>query len=527
MTTLAEEHENTYGIDPQIYHRRKSIHAVLCLSLVIIVMAVSSLNVAIPSIVKALDAGSSEMLWIMEAYALVFAGVLLPAGALGDRYGRKKMLLIGLAIFSSMALIAGFSSGPGQLIAARAVMGIGAALIMPATLSIITNVFPPHERGKAIATWAGFAGAGGALGPLLSGLVLRWVGEKHWGAVFFINIPLALVLIGLVWYLVPDSKDPSGHSIDPIGAAISVVALTALVFGVIEAPHWGWLSPGVLGAFALAIGAGLAFLAIEYRAAHPMLDPRLFRYRGFSMGALTITAAFMCMFGMYLLLAQYLQFVKGFTPLDSAVRTLPAAVVMVLVAPRSPIVARRLGMKNLIRLGFTLIAVGFYGFSTLGVESPYWHLVIFLVIMSAGMAMCMAPTSATIVSSLPLAKAGVGSAVNDLTREVGGAIGIAVLGSLMTTKYTAHMKGALAPFDAQIPAAARGPVIDSIQGALAVAKNAPAQFAEPLRDAAKHGFVRGFHLAMLVAMGVALAAMLIISSLIPNRPPLGESHAAG
>ena len=522
---MSDPVENTYGIDPDIFHRRRKILAVMCISLVIIVMAVSSLNVAIPSIVKALDAGSSEMLWIMEAYALVFAGVLLPAGAMGDRYGRKRMLLTGLTIFTVTAGLAGFANSPAQLITARAVMGIGAALIMPATLSIITNVFPPHERGKAIATWAGFAGAGGALGPLLTGLVLRWVGEKHWGAVFFINIPLAVLLIALVWFMVPESKDPSGHPVDPVGSIISVVALGSLVFGIIEAPHWGWLSPGVLGAFALAIVAGIAFVMIEYREEHPMLDPRLFHYRGFSMGALTITTAFMCMFGMYLLFAQYLQFVKGFTPLDSAVRTLPAAAAMVLVAPRSPILARKFGMKNLIRVGFTMIAAGFFGFSRLDVNSHYWHMVIFLVLMSVGMAMCMAPTSATIVSSLPLAKAGVGSAVNDLTREVGGAIGIAVLGSLLTTKYTAHMRAAIKPVEAQIPAQAKGAVIDSIQGAYAVAERAPAQFAEPLRAAAKHGFVNGYHMAMLTAMVIALGAMLVISTFIPDHPPLGESHA--
>lgn len=523
---MTDTPQNTFGIAPAIFQRRRSILAVMCISLVIIVMGVSSLNVAIPSIVKALDAGSTEMLWIMEAYALVFAGVLLPAGALGDRYGRKRMLLTGLTIFTVTAALAGFATSPAQLITARAVMGIGAALIMPATLSIITNVFPPHERGKAIATWAGFAGAGGALGPLLTGIVLRWVGEEHWGAVFFINLPLAVLLIVLVWFMVPDSKDPSGHPVDPVGSLVSVIALGSLVFGIIEAPHWGWLSPGVLGAFAVSVGFGIAFVMVEHRKAHPMLDPRLFRYRGFSMGALTITAAFLCMFGMYLLFAQYLQFVKGFTPLDSAVRTLPAAGVMVLVAPRSPIFARHFGMRNLIRIGFTLIAVGFLGFSLLDVNSPYWHMVIYLVLMSVGMAMCMAPTSATIVASLPLAKAGVGSAVNDLTREVGGAVGIAVLGSLLTTKYTSHMRAAIRPLEAQIPAPARGPVTDSIQGAYAVADQAPAQFAEGLRAAAKHGFVNGFRTSMLVAALIAIAAMLVISTFIPNHPPLGESHAA-
>lgn len=520
--------EDTYGIDPSVYRRRRSILAVLCLSLVIIVMAVSSLNVAIPSIVTALHAGSTEMLWIVEAYSLVFAGVLLPAGALGDRFGRKRTLITGLVIFAVMAGVAGFSGSPAQLIAARAVMGIGAALIMPATLSIITNVFPPHERGKAIATWAGFAGAGGALGPVLTGLVLEWWGEDSWGTVFFINIPLAVLLLVLVVLMVPDSKDPTGHHIDPVGSLLSVLALSALVFGIIEAPGWGWTSPGVLGAFGVSIAAGVVFVIKELHTEFPMLDPRLFRYRGFSMGALTITSAFLCMFGMYLLLAQYLQFVKGYSPLDSAIRTLPAAVAMVTIAPRSPDFVRRLGMRNLIRLGFVVIAIGFFGFSMLDAGSPYWHMVVYLVMMSGGMAACMAPTSATIVSSLPLAKAGVGSAVNDLTREVGGAIGIAILGSLLSTRYGSHLRSVIGTLGVDgLPQPAQDAITDSIQDALIVvnSSNLPDHVAGSVVTAAKDGFVAGFHGSMLAAVFIALASMVVISTFVPDRPPMGESLA--
>ncbi len=527
MTTTtddpASDPHHTYGIDPLVYHRRKEILAVLCLSLVIIVMAVSSLNVAIPSIVEGLTASSTETLWIIEAYALVFAGLLLPAGAIGDRIGRKRTLMTGLVIFAGMALVAGLSSGASQLITARAIMGLGAALIMPSTLSIVTNVFPPHERGKAIATWAGFAGAGGALGPLLSGLILKAFGRDHWGTVFYINIPLTLVLLALVWRLVPDSKDPSGHPLDPLGSVISIVALGTLVFAIIEAPRWGWTATSILACFAVALVAAVAFVLVERRVAHPMLDPELFRYRGFSMGTLTITIAFFCMFGLYLLIAMYLQFAQGHSPLDSAVRTLPAAVTMVIVAPRSPLVARRLGMKNLIRLGFTLVSIGLGLMATLQIDTAYWRFFVALVVMSAGMAMSMAPTTASIIASLPLAKAGVGSAVNDVSREVGGAVGIAVLGSLLADRYAVHMRDALGPAATQLPAPARKAAFDSIQGAFAVADKAPAG-AGALRQAARDSFVRAVHLPIWVAAGTAFVAMLVISTNIPNTPPMGEAH---
>ncbi len=516
----------TYGIEPSIYHRRRQILSVLCISLVVVVMAVSSLNVAIPSIVEGLGASSTETLWIVEAYALVFAGVLLPAGALGDRFGRKRMLITGLTIFATMALIAGLSGDATQLIAARAVMGIGAALIMPSTLSIVTNVFPPHERGKAIATWAGFAGAGGALGPLLSGLILKFWGREHWGAVFFVNIPLTLVLIYLVLRTVPESKAPEGHALDPIGAVLSVASLGLLVFGIIEAQNWGWTSARILGCFVGAIVAGVLFVMWESRQKQAMLEPALFRLRGFSMGTLTITTTFFGMFGMYLLLAMFFQFAQGHSPLDSSVRTLPAAACMVLIAPRSPIVARKLGMKNLVRVGMTMITIGFVGMATLDIDSSYLHVVVSLVVLASGMAITMAPTSATIVNSLPLSKAGVGSAVNDVSREVGGALGIAVLGSLLGTGYRSEMTTRVAAAGAAVPDAVKSVVTDSIQGAFGVAasKNTPAAAAQQLKAAAQASFGNAFHMPLWVTCGVMFVMMLVISSLIPNAITQGESH---
>ncbi|MBX7069865.1 MAG: MFS transporter [Microthrixaceae bacterium] len=514
--------EETYGIDPTIYHRRWGILAVLCISLVTIVIAVSSLNVAIPTIIRELNASSTESLWIIESYALVFAVILLPAGAIGDRFGRKWALLGGLVIFGGLAVVASFSTDPTQLIATRAVMGIGAALIMPATLSIITNVFPPHERQRAIATWAGLAGAGGALGPLMSGLVLKagW----WWGSVFLVNVPLVVLLIALSTFLVPNSKNPNGERLDPPGALLSVVTLGALVFGIIEGPEKGWLNGLVLGSFALAIVAGAAFVAWELKATHPMLDPRLFKLRGFGMGSLTITLSFFCMFGTFFLISQYLQFVHGYDALGSAVRTLPSAVVMVIVSPRSPKLVARFGLRNCVRAGFLLIAAGFLGMASLGPDTAYWQVAVFLCLMSAGMASLMPPASGMIVSSLPLSKAGVGSAVNDVTREVGGALGIAIMGSVLASGYSSRMADKIAAFP--IPPQFRDLIEDSIGPAFGVADQAQArglidaERAQFLRDAARESFVSGSRIAFLVAVGVALLGTLVAGNLIPNESPV-------
>ena len=527
---IASGADDTFGIDPGIYARRWQIHSVLCVSLVAIVAAVSSLNVAIPTIIEALEPSPTQTLWIVDSYALVFAGLLLPAGAVGDRFGRKKALQIGIVIFGTMALVASFANSANALIAARAVMGIGAALIMPATLSIITNVFPPHERAKAIAAWAGLSGAGGALGPLLSGLILK--ADLWWGAVFLINVPIAILLFSLVALRVPESKDPSGHALDPVGVVLSIVTLGSLVFGIIEAPEYGWSSARVLAALGLSLVAGLGFVAYESRTAQPMLDPRLFRFRGFSVGALTITCAFFCMFGTFYALTLYLQFVKGYSPLGAALRTLPQAVVMVLVAPRSPRLVAKIGVHNNVRLGFATLAVAYLIMSRFTVDTPYWVIMICLVLLAVGMAVMTAPTSAVIVGSLPLAKAGVGSAVNDVTREVGGVLGIALIGSFLSTGYASKIVDRLA--GSPIPDGPRHAIEESIGVAFGVVDRGLAEGtitndqAEGIRAIARESFITGNRNAFLAAFGVAVIGGLIVGTFMPkdagdHRPAAASS----
>lgn len=471
---------------------RRRILAVCCLSLVLIVVAVSSLNTALPSLQRGLDASGTELLWIVDTYALVFAGTLLPAGALGDRFGRKGALLTGLAVFGTGTLLAGLSSSGAQVIGARAVMGVGAGLVMPATLSIITTVFPPAERPKAIAVWAGFAGAGGALGPVVSGLVLEvW----DWGAVFFVSLPVVALLLVLVAQRVPTSRDPDHTRLDPAGAALSMLGLFALLFAIIQGPEEGWSSPLVVGAF-VAAGALLAgFVALELRSPHPMLDPRLFRDPRFAAGSATITGIFFVMFGMFFLIPQYLQYVHGYSPLEAAVRLLPSGLTMIVVAPRGPTVARRLGAERSVALGLLLAAAGFMVLTQLDSGTGYWWIAGALVLMAAGSGLAMPPSTAAIVSSLPPAKAGVGSAVNDVTREVGGAVGIAVLGSIVSVLYRSEVAAA----SAGLPEGLRHVVDESIGSAIVA--GAPADVLASARDA----FSSGASVAFLVSALVMVA----------------------
>ena len=527
---LTNEHPDTHGIPPDVYHRRHAILAVLCGSLILIVVAVSSLNTAIPTIQRGLNASSTELQWIIDSYALVFAGFLLPAGAIGDRFGRKGALLTGLVIFGTCAFIASRADSAATLIGARAVMGIGAALVMPATLSIIQNSFPPHERAKAVATWAGLAGAGGAIGPLLSGLMLKWFG---WSSVFLINIPLVLLLIVLVGSIVPTSRDPEGHPLDPIGAFVSVLALGSLVFGIIEGPEWGWGSIGVVVAFASAIIFGIGFVVWETHTEFPTLDPRLFRLRGFGMGSLSISTIFFCMFGMFFLATQYLQYVKGYSPLEAGVRTLPSAAVLVALSPRSPLIVGRFGVRPTTRVGFVFVVSGFVIMSTLGVDTSYWIFMIGLMVLAAGMALIMPPSTSSIIGSLPLAKAGVGSAVNDVTREVGGAIGIAVMGSVLNSVYRSSidLSGVKAlvpaPFRASFAGAAdaAGQSIGQAMGVAGSMQGRSAEGAAGITAASRDAFVHGTSIAFLVAAGVALCGGAVVSSRIPNE--LAEGQANG
>jgi EmrB/QacA subfamily drug resistance transporter len=478
------------------YDRRWWILGVLCLSLVMVILGNTVLNVAIPTLVKELDASSTQLQWMVDAYGLVFAGLLLTGGALGDRFGRKGALQTGLVIFGVASLVSTQATQPTHLIITRAVMGIGAALVMPATLSLLTNVFPPHERARAIAIWAGLAGAGAAIGPVAGGWLLD---HFYWGSVFFLNIPVVVLALVGGKLLVPTSKDPAQPPLDVVGALLSVVGLGSLLYAIIEAPDHGWTGASTVIGFALALAFLGGFAEWERRSAHPMLDLRYFRDRRFSASSVSVLLVFFAMFGTFFLMTQYLQLVHGYTPFQAGLRTMPSALAMMVVAPSSARVVERFGARRVVASGLSTVAIGMLLMSTMGVDTPYWHFLGALLVLSVGMGMTMPPCTALIMSSLPLGKAGVGSAVNDTTRELGGALGVAVLGSVLASVYASHLHHATAKLAPPLAAAAAA----SLGAALRIT-DAPG-----LAAAAKQAFIDGLGTATYIGAAVAgLGAVL-------------------
>ncbi len=494
--------------------RRWLVLGVLCVNLVLIVAAVSSANVALPTLARpdTLNASQTGLQWIVDAYALVFAGLLLPAGAIGDRFGRKGALQAGLAIFALASLGAALAGGTGQLIAFRAVAGAGAALIMPTTLSILSNVFPPHERAKAIGIWAGFAGAGGALGPLIGGFLLT---HFWWGSVFLINViigGIALVAGGLV---VPTSKDPDESPLDPLGSALSMLGFGALLFAVIEAPERGWTDGLVLTGFVAAVALLGGFVRWEHVNRQPMLDLSLFRVRRFATGALTISLAFFSMFGMFFIATQYFQYVRGDSALVAGFSMIPNALAMLVWAPRSQRLVERFGARTTVAGGLVLHATGFLLLSFSTQDTPYVLSGLALLVIGTGSGLAMAPTTAMIMSAVPMNRAGMGSAVNDTAREVGGAAGIAVLGSILATRYRSGMTQVLTRLPAQVAEVAeRG-----VGQALGVASGAGGEQGALLGQAARDSFVDAMAVTLWVGSATALVCAVAVLWLL--RAPTG------
>jgi len=502
------------GIPADVYARRWKILAVLCLSLTIVMVGNSTLNVALPSLSTQLGASNTELQWIVDAYALVFAGLLFPAGAIGDRFGRKRVLQLGLFVFLVAAACAAMSDTSTQLIAARAVMGAAAAFVMPSTLSSLTNAFPAEERARAIATWAGVSAAGAAIGPVASGLLLE---HFWWGSVFLVNIPLILLALVLGRRLVPESRNPAGHPLDLPGAALSMVAVGALVFAIIEAPVHGWLAPATLGGFLLAVVAAVGFVLRERSAAHPMLPLRLFGDRRFSVSSVGIALAFFCMFGIWFLMAQYLQFVLDLTPLQAGLIFLPFSLILLISAPQAPRLVERFGGRAVATTGFLLVGIGLLAFTQLQADSPVGAVYLAIVPMAFGMGIVVSPLTASIMASVPIGIAGVGSAMNDTTRELGGALGVAVLGSITTARFAAE----LAPNLEGLPDASHDLATTGLTGVSRVADGLAAPAGDVLRAAADLAFVDALRTAAAVACVVILCAALGARLLLP-RPTRRE-----
>jgi EmrB/QacA subfamily drug resistance transporter len=487
-----------------------AVTAVVCLALGAVAAAMASLNVALPDLARSTQATQTQLEWIIDAYSLVFAALLLPAGALGDRYGRRRALFAGLAIFGAASAVAMTAASANELIVLRGVIGVGAALVMPATLSTITSTFPPAERTRAVSVWAAVAGGAALLGVLGTGLLLEWF---SWRSAFAVNVVLAGVAIAGTVRFVPESSHPGAPPLDRTGALLAMAGLTALVFSFIEAPEAGWDSARTLG----GIGGGLAVLAVfagwELRAAYPMLDVRYFRSRRLSAGSLSIFIQFFAFFGFNFTMLQYLQGVRGYSPLAAAVSMLPLAATMMPTARITPGLAARLGARTVCAAGLVLVAAGLVVISRVGTASPYWLLLAGLIPLGAGMGAAMTPATAAITEGLPAAQQGVGSALNDLSREVGGALGIAVIGSIVTAAYRSNLH-----LPVVIPAALAG----KARGSFALAVHAGG----PLKTAASTAFVQGIHTGLLYAAGAALLGAVTVTVLLPrglrSRLPAGS-----
>ena len=507
---------------PGGHPRRRRILLVLCLSLLIVVIDNTILNTALPTLARVLHAGTSSLQWITDAYTLCFAALLIPAGALGDRFGRRRSLIAGLAVFALGSAAAAFASGTGELIGARVVMGLGATFVMPATLSILNAVFPPKERAQAIAAWSAVAGAAVVIGPTLGGLLLS---HFWWGSVFLINLPLAAAALAGVVLTVPETADPAHGRFDIPGVVLVAGALFAIVDAIIEAPGRGWTDPVTLGLGGAGVAALAAFVWWELRISDPLIDLRVFTSRAFSAAAGAVTVIFFALFGSLFLLTQFLQLVQGYSPLAAGVRALPFALAMAAASPVSPLLAERFGTRVIMPAGMALMGLGLADLSTAGVHTAYPLIAVAVAIMGAGMGLVMAPASNTIMTTVPAHQAGAGSAINDTIREVGGALGVAIVGSLSAAVYQSRLGSALAT--AHVP----GAVTHAATGSVAAADLTGARLGgvrgSELISAAHSAFVTSMALGIRVAAGVALAsAIAAVFAFAPRRPRPAVAAAA-
>jgi EmrB/QacA subfamily drug resistance transporter len=500
MTLQGSDSQGAQSASTPAPMRHGAITAVVCVALAAVTAAMSSLNVALPDIARSTHASQTQLSWVIDAYSLVFAALLLPGGALGDRYGRRRALLIGLGIFAIGSAVAMTASGANVLIGLRGVIGLGAALVMPATLSTITGTFPAAQRVKAVSIWAGVAGGSAVLGVLISGALLE---AFSWRSVFAVNVVLAAIALIGTFIIVPESADKNAPRLDSGGAILSVVGLVALVYSIIEAPTAGWLSATTLIGIGLGIAVLIGFVLYELKQTNPMLNPRIFSHRGLSAGSLSIFIQFFAFYGFIFLVLQFLQIVRHDSALVAAVSMLPMAVSMMPVSRLAPKLAEKFGSRQVCVTGLIGIAVGLTVIAQMSISTSYWVLALGLLILGAGMGAAMTPATSAITSALPRAQQGIASAMNDLSREVGGALGIAVLGSIVTAIYRGHLTLPGTP----------ATVIDKARDSLAIA----AHIGGPVAAKASSAFVDGFHIAFFAAAGIAVVAAFVVAVLLPRR----------
>lgn len=494
--------------------RRWVALSILCLSLFLAVVDNTIVNVALPTLNRELNASTTEMQWIVDAYTLVFSALLLAMGNIGDRIGRRRALQIGLVIFGLTSVLAAISTTSGQLIGARALMGIGAALIFPATLAIIINIFTDlKERAAAIGIWTAMVGVAVAVGPVAGGVLLE---NFSWGAIFMVNVPVVIIAITLGALFVPESRDPNIGQLDYRGFVLSIAAITLVVWSIIEAPNFGWTSPIIIATFSGGIGILVLFARVELRLSHPMLDVRLFKNPRFTAASVSIATAFFALFGFIFLITQFLQFVLGYSPLEAGIRTLPFAVATGVMSPLAIVLMHRFGTKLIVSLGLLVMGIGFVIAATITEGSAYLGpVVISMVTIATGLGLATSPATESIMSTLPPEHAGAGAAVNDATREIGGTLGVAVVGSIFLSFYSSYAQDAYQNLG--LPSEFETTVTNSMGGGLAVAEQLPPNVAEQLTASIEAAFIEGLSRGSLIAAAVVIAGSILALRYLPAR----------
>ena len=507
-------------MDRETLHRRRyAILGVLIFSLLVVVLDNTILNVALKIISQpendphqpGLGASQSDLEWAINSYTLVFAGLLFTFGIVGDRFGRKKILMAGMIGFGIASVLCAYAGSPGALIATRALMGFFGAAIMPATLAIIANVFEPKEQPKAIGIWAGGVGLGVAIGPVLGGLLLD---HFWWGSVFLINVPIIAIALIAMSFLVPDSKNPKPGKLDPLGVVLSMAGIVVFVYGIIRGGDLGWSNPQIWGTLAGGLILSALFVFWELRTDHPALDLRLFRSsRSFSASIILVAMSFFAMMGVLFFLSFYLQSVLGYSPLKAGLYLTPFALAQLIFSPMSARLVQRFGARAVSTFGMVVIGVTFLMYQAVNQTSPAWLLLLIFFLQGMGMANVMPPATTTIMTSLPREKAGVGSSVSNTVRQVGGALGVAVLGTLLTTAYRGRMEG---PLKTVVPNSSALHTIDgSIQATKGAGEHIPAlaRF-YPQADAA---FIHAMHMTVTISAIVAFLAALVSLTWLPRK----------
>jgi EmrB/QacA subfamily drug resistance transporter len=491
-----------------VSRRPYAVLLVACLATFAINLDTNLVNVALPAFTRQLGAGNQDLQWIVDAYNLAFAALVLAAGSFGDRFGRRPTLIVGLLGFAVASGVGALCTTPGELIATRLAMGVFAAMIFPTTLSIITNAFPARvDRAKALGIWGAVVGIGVAVGPVTGGFLLE---HFWWGSVFLALVPFAVVTAGLAVWLVPETRDPDAPAMDRPGVLAASATIGVLVYTIIEAPHHGWRSPLTLGGFVLTLVLAAAFVAIERRATDPMLDLEVFRNRAFSAASMAVTVAFFALFGFVFLVTQFFQFIRGYGPLSTGLRILPVAGSIAVGAVVGQLLTGRFGTRVIVMVGLTLLGGSFAWISVSPIDMSYHVIVGQMIMMGLGLGLTQTPATDSILSVLPPAKAGVGSAINDATREAGGTLGVAVIGSVFASIFASHLGNSSL---AQLPGSALAQARSSVGAALSIAHSAGGT---TLVDSVQTSFMSAFHIGCVVGAAVCWAGALAATAL-PGR----------